>query len=177
MPSSEFAAVAKRPHFSRWFWTGVFGLLFLLVCDLSLKPSPASVNVSWFPGPMARWFDRHDHWRNFIGFGTLAFAGFKSVARREVLVAIICCLLVVLLELGQLWLPLRTCDWTDIACGWAGIGFAWLTFRVWNSEKRAPRDGRARRSQVPRGCCSNLDAAAGRRLSERSRLTGGTRAR
>jgi hypothetical protein len=113
----------------------VFGLLFLLVCYLSLKPLPATVSVPWFPGSLARWFDRHDHWRNVIGFGALAFAGFKAIARYEAMVAITCCLLVELLELGQLWLPRRSCDWADIACGWLGILSAWLVTRVGNRRR------------------------------------------
>ena len=128
---TESPKLAKVSHVSRWCWTAVFGLLLLFVCYLSLEPSPAAVGVPWFPGPLACWFDRHDHWRNFVGFGALAFAGFQAIARWDTVVAITCCLLVVLLELGQLWLPRRTCDWADIACGAAGIAFAWLTFRGW----------------------------------------------
>jgi hypothetical protein len=138
IPSSESTSATKGSQMAGWCWTGVFGLLFLFVCYLSLKPSPASVSVPWFPGPMARWFDRHDHWRNLIGFGAFAFAGFKAIARHDALVAITCCLLVVLLELGQLWLPRRTCDWSDIACSSAGIAFAWLAFRGWDHRKHAP---------------------------------------
>jgi VanZ family protein len=128
----------KETHASRWCWTGVFGLLFVFVCYLSLKPSPSAGSVPWFPVGVAHWFDRHDHWRNFVGYSALAFAGLMAFARRDAVVTVSCCLLVVLLELSQLWLPRRTCDWADIACGCAGIVFSRLMLCVWSRQKRVP---------------------------------------
>ena len=133
-PDARHEAMTSE-HISRRRWTALFALLLVFVCYLSLKPSPAAGGVPWFPDRLARWLDRHDHCRNFIGFGALAFAGFKAIARHDAVVAITCCLLVELLEFGQLWLPRRTCDWADIACGWVGILSAWLVTRVGNRRR------------------------------------------
>ncbi len=75
-----------------------------------------------------RFANDHDFLNNVIAFGVLAAtlhlaqAGWRTqpgrmVARRAMVVA----LFVVVLELLQLALPARSCDWHDVLAGWVGI--------------------------------------------------------
>src|SRR5688500_18313749 len=68
---------AFHPQFWRWF----FLLLVVLLCYLSFKPNPAIQEERWMPGEMTAWFDMHDQWKNFMGFGALGFAAYMAWPR------------------------------------------------------------------------------------------------
>ena len=119
-------------------WRLAFLAMVVGAVYLSWKPSPAIIEVRWIPVVVGQWFDEHDFTKNLIGYGTLAFTGFMAWAQRRERSAIAkrprwpisltdtkllvsFCLLVVALELGQLALPRRTCDWADVLAGWTGI--------------------------------------------------------
>lgn len=126
-------------------------MLLAAIVYLSWKPSPSIIQVPWIPAPIGCWFDHHDWTKNMLGFGTLAFASFMAWAVRtpcpaattiwrrprratEAEVLACCFALVVALELGQLALPKRTCDWRDVLAGWAGGIVAWSLFRLLRSD-------------------------------------------
>ena len=122
----------------------VFFLPLVAVIYLSWKPAPSISEVPWIPALLGRWFDQHDFCKNVIGYGAFGLSGFiawckplnpeavapRSCARRSVVLLSGFCALVLILELGQLALPHRTCDWADVLAGWMGIGLAWSIFEV-----------------------------------------------
>lgn len=121
-----------------------FFVLLFAVVYLSWKPNPSIAQVSWIPAALGHWFDQHDFSKNLIGygvFGLMAFAAWSrpmhvhadypsSYARRSITLLACFCALVVMLELGQLVLPYRTCDWADVLAGWTGIVLAWAIFQL-----------------------------------------------
>jgi hypothetical protein len=125
-----------------WRWT--FLVLLVSVTYLSWKPSPSIAQVSWIPAALGRWFDQHDFSKNVIGYGVFALTGFAAWSRPmhlpadqpsnyliHSLVLLACfCATVAVLELGQLALSHRTCDWADILAGWTGIVLVWAIFQV-----------------------------------------------
>ena len=128
------------------FWRLLFLVLLIAVAYFSWKPNPSIVQVAWVPRAIGLWLDEHDFTKNFIGYGTLAFAILMAWAgptakakerqrspassgrERKLLIGF--CSLVVFLELGQLALRHRTCDWADILAGWLGGLLAWVLFRL-----------------------------------------------
>src|SRR5262245_26137008 len=130
---------------SSGLWRLAFFALFAAMIYLSWKPNPGIKQVKLMPTLLANWFDEHDGWKNFIGFGLLALALlmgwrepgekrspnpiFASLTRELKLFAAFCCL-VVLLEIGQLALPRRVCDWRDVLVGWLGGLIVWMALNV-----------------------------------------------
>src|SRR5262249_6990720 len=117
-----------------------FVALLAAVVYLSWKPSPSISQVGWIPPVLRAWFDGNDGWKNFIGFGLLALAllkgwryragdSSKAWPRERKLFLGFCCF-VVIMEIGQLALPLRTCDWRDVLVGWASGVMAWALLYV-----------------------------------------------
>src|SRR5690348_1189643 len=123
-------------------WRVAFWVLLFAVVYLSWKLSPSFADVPWLPAALGRGLDRHDFTKNLIGYGVFALIGFiawstptgfhaaprggsirRSLSNRTLLLCF--CLLVVLLELGQLALPHRVCDMADVLACWTGILLAW----------------------------------------------------
>lgn len=122
---------------------GPMGLAVMLTLYLELRARPSLSDLRWMPRELVRFFDRHDFLKNAVAFGGFAatvhfaFAGWASepghrLARRAALLGA----LVVALELGQLFLPLRCCDWRDVAAGWLGIGLASVAWARFAGERR-----------------------------------------
>ena len=114
-----------------------FVLFFVAIGYLSLKPDPRIEQVLWIPGPMAQWFDRHDEWKNLVGFGAWGLLGFLawplgleipqvSPRNRRVLLGLVFFLVLVVLEGFQTRLQNRSCDPRDIVAGALGIVLAAL---------------------------------------------------
>ena len=129
----------------RTLWRLLFFALLLAVIYLSWKPSPAILRVQWIPRLLAAWFDENDAWKNVIGYGLLALTllmAWRSPERaqhaqtppagrhRELKLFLGFCCFVELMEIGQLALPLRTCDWKDVLAGWCGGLLAWASLYV-----------------------------------------------
>ncbi len=126
------------------FWQIVFVVLLAGIVYLSVRPSPAASTVPFFHHPLAAWVDRHNFIANVLGYGVLAGVGLLAFATpstrepganppakinlRGVLVVAAVGGLVVLLELIQLRLPKRVCDWRDIVAGWSGAAMAWIFY-------------------------------------------------
>ena len=130
----------------RTLWRLTFFVLLVAVVYLSWKPSPSIMQVGWIPPVLRKWFDANDGWKNFIGFGLLALASLMAWrhpagnlhetrrfvrGHRELKVFLGFCCFVVVMEIGQLALPLRTCDLKDILAGWAGGLMAWALIYVY----------------------------------------------
>lgn len=118
---------------------GRFALLGIgagVILYLELKPSPSAQSIPYLPRSWAALLDASDFLNNVVGFGGLAilthfaFAGFRREFGRRVLIrAAILAGAVVILEMVQLMLPMRYCDWHDVLAGWIGIAVAsvpWL---------------------------------------------------
>ena len=117
-------------------WRLRFGPMLLaasLTAYLQLRADPSLSSVPHVPHAWITFFDGHDFFKNLVGFGGLAatvhfaFAGFgreswRSVLRRAAWLGV----MVVCLELAQLYIPTRSCDWHDVAAGWLGIAMASL---------------------------------------------------
>jgi hypothetical protein len=152
------------------FWRIIFVILLVAVFYFAWKPSPAIMQVPWMPAWLGNWFDQHDFAKNVIGFGILALAGFTAWDRgpvktgtrlwswrglrtsRDGKLLAAFCVLVVVLELGQLALPKRVCDWADVLAGWLGIALAWCLnrFKGLLVAARGSADGAARSNSLPR---------------------------
>lgn len=97
----------------------------MLVAYLQFRPDPSLPPVPKPLGGVRDYFDIHDFSKNMFGFAVLALTmhlafdggGVDRPGRRTVVLAAV----IVLLELAQLALPTRTCDWRDVAAGWLGI--------------------------------------------------------
>ena len=124
-----------------------FVFLLIMVVYLSWKPNPSMAQAPMMPVFLGRWFDDHDFAKNLIGYGVFGFSGFLAWAKpmthhkstqsridrwsaNHFMLLVCFCLAVVVLELGQLVLPYRTCDWTDVLAGWTGILLAWALFQL-----------------------------------------------
>ncbi len=144
-PFRILPAKSPRPLPNQRLWRLAFFALLSATVYLSWKPAPGINEIPWMPSLLGRWFDHYDGWKNFIGFCWLAFvllmawrepsgkAGPTRAAGRGIrelrLFAGFCCL-VALLEIGQLALPKRTCDWRDVLVGWLGGLIAWAILYV-----------------------------------------------
>jgi Acetyltransferase (GNAT) domain/VanZ like family len=127
---------------ARTLWRCAFFVVLAAAVYLSWKPSPGIREVIWIPPRLGTWFDENDGWKNVIGFGLVAvflLAGWGDEPRLRgstqsrsnqltLLLSFFC--LVVFLELGQVILPMRTCDWKDVLAGWFGGAIAWALVTV-----------------------------------------------
>jgi hypothetical protein len=135
-PSAVRVAKARGPGRAaenrRWRFAilAVFGALVLW---LEWKPEPSLDALGFLPAGLRRFYAGHDFFNNLLGFGGLAAAVHFACAglRRESSARVwrragALALGVVLLEAGQIVLPLRSADWQDVAAGWIGIALASL---------------------------------------------------
>jgi VanZ family protein len=119
-----------------FWWRCLFAILFLAVVYFSWKPSPAIAQVPWFPQLLAAWLDQHDFSKNVLGYGVFAMSGFMawstpaSAVVNHLMLLLSFCLLIAILEVGQLALPHRVCDWADVLAGWLGVLLAWSIFQL-----------------------------------------------
>jgi hypothetical protein len=118
-------------------WRALFFLLLVAVLYLTLKPNPQIAEVAVMPQTMADFFDLHDDWKNVVGFGALALAGFlgwpggwgpvswtERARRRLLFVALFSA--VGWMEFFQLFIPTRFADPKDLVAGGLGTLLAWL---------------------------------------------------
>lgn len=97
----------------------------MLVAYLQFRSDPSLPPVPKPLGGVRDYLDIHDFSKNAFGFAVLALTmhlafdrgGADRPGRRTAVLAAV----IVLLELAQLALPTRTCDWRDVAAGWMGI--------------------------------------------------------
>ena len=103
---------------------------------LQLKAVPSLSDVPHVPRAWVAFFDTHDFLKNALGFGGLAAAvqfasfGMRPPASGPVLWRTGGLMVTVAaLELAQVFLPERSCDWHDIVAGCLGIAiscFFWI---------------------------------------------------
>jgi len=150
----NLAAAVKYNSASRPFriWDLVFIVLLAMVTYLCVRSSSFMIELPWFPRRAAEWADSSSHLPHTIAFFALALTGYllrlptrwvlPNLESRPMFVAnsVFFVLLIVVLEMLQLWLPERTFSWLDIAAGWAGAGVAaatclaaWLTGLRWQA--------------------------------------------
>lgn len=134
-PSTETRLLPSRRLAPWWRWLRALPLLgcSLLVAYLQFRSDPSLPQV---PAPLSGardYLDIHDFSKNAFGFAVLALTMHLAFdrgtadqsGRRSTLLAGV----IVLLELAQIPLPSRTCDWRDIAAGWLGIFLMDLAWR------------------------------------------------
>lgn len=132
--STEASVAPLRPT-PWWPWLRMlpFAGCAALVAYLQFRADPSLPAVPTHLAGVRDYFDIHDFAKNAFGFGVLAvtahFAfdggGPYRVGRSTAVLAGV----IVLLELAQLPLPSRTCDWRDVAAGWLGIGLVDVAWR------------------------------------------------
>lgn len=133
LPAPPPAAVPSRArqHARRCGRLAPLVLAVGLTAFLQLRPEPSLGDIGFVPRSWVWIFDSHDFLKNMAGFGGLAAAlhlavgdwrteTWRAAARRAAWLG----LLVVSLELAQLGLPERSCDWRDVVAGWIGIALA-----------------------------------------------------
>lgn len=114
-----------------------FCLLLAMVFYLTVKPNPGIQEVPWMPKQPAVYFDMHDGWKNIVGYGVLALAGFMGWRQgwgprhwsgwlRRGVQTLSFCGIVLGMELLQLLIPTRFCDIKDVTAGSFGVAVAWL---------------------------------------------------
>jgi hypothetical protein len=98
---------------------------------LALKPSPDALTIPLLPRSWALFLDLHDTFNNVSAFAILTAVGHWTLSgwHREPLAVLVkraawLQALVISLELAQLWIPRRTCDWHDMLSGLIGITIA-----------------------------------------------------
>jgi hypothetical protein len=141
-------AKSPRPASDQNVWRLAFFLVLAVAVYLSWKPAPGIKQVEWIPSRFGSWFDDNDGWKNFIGFGLVALtflmawrepSGHPNPTRvpgkisGELRLLAGFCGLVALLEIGQLVLPKRTCDWRDVLAGWLGGLVPWTILYAYRS--------------------------------------------
>lgn len=111
----------------RWLLLGLGAVLVGAVVYFSWIPDPSFRHLSWMPRWLRRWADRNVNGRTAVPMlllgmtlGWLLHGARVAGGRMWGGCFGGLCGLVVLVELGQLFLPQRTCDWRDVAWGAAG---------------------------------------------------------
>jgi hypothetical protein len=128
-PAQEVASTpAAEPREHSWARYVVFGVSAAAILYLELKPEPSLNGTPFVPAWLMQFCDQHDFLNNVLGFGALTavahftFAGWRREPGRRVLRrAAAIAAGIVALELVQLALPERSCDWHDVAAGWLGV--------------------------------------------------------
>jgi hypothetical protein len=158
-------AIAKRVFaalLSPAVWRFLFITLFIAVCFLSLKSRPQIRGTAIIPATFADFFDLYDLWKNIVGFGCLALAGFLGWPRgwgRKVwphlirvrvqvygLIGLVC-----LMESCQLFIPTRYADPKDVLAGGIGVVLAWClstalqTVARWRATHLIPKEASVKR--------------------------------
>lgn len=123
----------------------VFGFSMVLYLSWLYEPT---IGSSWFiPSGLARWVDagKNDTLRTgvpFIFIGLLA--GFWLLENRKLfktwlLFWFLMIIIVLIAETGQIFLPLRSFDWMDVAWGAIGaafgLGTAYILWGIWKLMK------------------------------------------
>ena len=103
-------------------------LLSILVLYYSWLTEPSFSNESYLPQWLITWTDYYGRIRTAVPFFILGFFGYlfnKNSFKAFVLLISYSFLLVLLAEIGQLFLPLRFPDWADVILGTLGgiVGF------------------------------------------------------
>jgi hypothetical protein len=75
-PSAKVERVAC-PRF-RLLVRVTFLILLVMILYLTVKPRPAIQEIQWMPKGSTVFFDLHDGWKNAVGYGALALAGFMG---------------------------------------------------------------------------------------------------
>ena len=111
----------------------IVSLWFLIVLPMVgfflLRGDPQARSLDWIPEEVGQWLDSHWDLRTLImALGASSVPAFlfvrNSLLRRLVLAVLLLCLL--LGELAQVWLPLRTFSWIDIGFSVLGVAVAEL---------------------------------------------------
>lgn len=107
--------------------------MFVLSCSVlyySWLKEPSFSNQHYMPEWLVLWTDAYGRMRTAVPFFLLGFGGFlfdKNRLKAFFLFTTYSFLLVVVAEIGQLFLPMRFPDWADVLLGTLGgvLGF-WL---------------------------------------------------
>jgi glycopeptide antibiotics resistance protein len=126
-----------------------FLILLGLILYLTVKPNPSIKEIQWMPKESTVFFDLHDGWKNALGYGALALAGFigwpkgwgrhewkPGSRKRAQLIAL--CGVVVFMELLQLFIPTRFCDIKDMTVGSFGVLVTWCVATITERIIRLP---------------------------------------
>lgn len=136
-PVAEAPSVSPRRGLGIVRWGPALGLAGAALY-FELKADPSWQRLSHVPTAWLRVLDGNDFLVNAGGFGALAAAvhfgvlgcsrqPWRAVAVRAAWLAGV----IVLLELAQLFIPQRSCDWLDMAAGALGVALAslpWVRF-------------------------------------------------
>lgn len=112
------------------FWWGVLIFGIVVVLYFSWIKSPRFEYNQWVPSFLAKWADKHenDNVRTavplvFLGLVTGSYLIYRKLPKHKWLICWLgLSVLVVIAELGQLFLPLRSPDFKDVYWGALGAG-------------------------------------------------------
>lgn len=115
-------------------------LALALALYAGLKARPEMRSIPGLRPAWGDWLDTHDFLKNVVGFAVLAGAAHLASPRTVARNAGALALLVVGIELAQLWLPQRCSDPQDVAAGWLGVALAtvaWIALARWRRKRDA----------------------------------------
>lgn len=145
---STIAPQAMKRRFTPVLWLCFFVGLSLILY-FGLVPTQPNARLNELPFTVRKWLNTHDEFANFAVFGVFSFLAFalppygsgSGLAAATTAPSFRLSLLLVLvvgLELVQLAVPGRFCDWRDIAMGSAGVITAWVINRARRPRHREP---------------------------------------
>ena len=122
----------------------LLGFGILLVFYFSWVPNPDIGLLPIFPAWLGRWINVNGNLRTAVPFvvlggtGDILFVRHSPRLRKRVLVLLLLLSVVLIAELGQLYLPERTFDWLDVAWAMAGAISGMLVIQL--SKKLSPKN-------------------------------------
>ncbi len=112
----------------RRLWQALFTLLFIAISYLALSPAPpAGLSTGW---------DKANH---ALAFASLAFSAHFAGARRPVPLFMALLAYGGAIELLQLYVPGRECDWHDLLADGVGIALGLLVSKLFSYGASADR--------------------------------------
>lgn len=119
----EFRPAPEAKRF-RYLRIAVVLLFTGVMAFLALRRSPYLQYLPWMPRRIGVWADHNGVWRNTVAFFGFAAVVFALLGPRLTWVIALCGFGTAI-EVAQIWIPVRSFDWRDIAATIAGVLIAW----------------------------------------------------
>jgi glycosyltransferase involved in cell wall biosynthesis len=137
--ASDFkTALGGRRHWREIVPSLLCGVAIIAALFFTLRPGNHGQRAQGIPNTIGYWLNEHDQLANTLGFLVLSVISFSaklwsSSPRDRTIFALVpraflLGFFALMIEVIQLWIPGRYCDWRDILMGWGGIFVAFALF-------------------------------------------------